>query len=79
MICHKAIAVITGMAHFFMIVHVYYARLVSVRFEHSVCHGSLLRPYINIYIKLIHAHTHTHTQTHTYIYIYIFIYIHLER
>ena len=36
MSCHKATAVITGRAH------IYYAHLASVRFEHSVCRGSLM-------------------------------------
>ena len=32
--------------------HIYYTRLASVRFEHSVCHGSLITTYIyNIYIQ----------------------------
>ena len=47
MSCHKAIVVITGWAHCFHdYIHIYYAHLAYVRFEHSVCHGSL---YIYIY------------------------------
>ena len=34
--------------------HIYYAHLASVRFEHSVCRGSLMAAYI-------YTHTHTHT------------------
>ena len=30
--------------------HMMYAHLASVRFEHSVCHGSLMTTYIYIYI-----------------------------
>ena len=33
--------------------HIYYAHLASVRFEHSVCHGSLM----TIYIIYIYTHT----------------------
>ena len=45
MSCHKAIVVITGWAHCFhdfISIYIYYAHLASVRFEHSVCHGSFL-------------------------------------
>ena len=48
MSCHKAIVVITGRAYCF---HIYYAHLASVRFEHSVCRGSLMTYYIYIYIN----------------------------
>ena len=42
MSCHKAIVVITGRVHCFHdYIHIYYAHLPSVRFEHSVCRGSL--------------------------------------
>ena len=44
MSCHKAIVVITGRAH------IYYVHPASVRFEHSVCCGSLMTAYIHIYI-----------------------------
>ena len=33
-----------------------------MRFEHSVCRGSLMTTYIYIYT---HTNTHTHTHTHT--------------
>ena len=33
-----------------MITYIYYAHLASVRFEHSVCRGSLMTTYIYIYI-----------------------------
>ena len=51
-----------------MITYIYYAHLASVRFEHSVCRGSLMTAYIyNIYNIYIY---------NTYIvYIYIYIYI----
>ena len=43
MSCHKAIVVITGRAHCFHdYIYTYYAHLASVRFEHSVCRGSLM-------------------------------------
>ena len=32
--------------------HIYYARLASVRFEHSVCRGSLMTTNIYIYIHI---------------------------
>ena len=35
-----------------MITYIYYAHLASVRFEHSVCRGSLMTTYINIYIYI---------------------------
>ena len=41
-----------------MITYIYYVHLASVRFEHSVCRGSLMTTYIYIYI-------------YTYIYIYV--------
>ena len=58
--CHKAIVVIPGRAHCFHdFMYIYYTHLASVRFEHSLCHGSLMstyKPYRNpnnkpIYIK----------------------------
>ena len=59
---HKTILVITGRAHCFHdYIYIYYAHLASVRFQHSVCRGSLMTTYIYIYI---------------YIYICIYIYIH---
>ena len=37
-----------------MITYIYYAHLASVRFEHSVCRGSLMTTYITyIYIYVI--------------------------
>ena len=33
-----------------MITYIYYAHLASVRFEHSVCRGSLMTTYIYIHI-----------------------------
>ena len=42
--------------------HVYYAHLASVKFEHSVCRGSLMTIYIYIYIYI-------------YIFIYITMYV----
>ena len=41
MSCHKAIVGITWRMHVLIIIYIYYARLASVKFEHSVCHGSL--------------------------------------
>ena len=35
-----------------MITHIYYAHLASVRFEHSVCRGSLMTTNIYIYIYI---------------------------
>ena len=32
--------------------HIYYAHLASVRFQHSVCRGSLMATYIYIYIYI---------------------------
>ena len=53
MSCHKAIVVITGRAHCFHdYIHIYYAHLASVRFEHSVCRGSLMTTNIYIYIYI---------------------------
>ena len=41
--------VITVKAHFvFMIAYIYEAHLASVRFEHSVCRGSLVTNYAHI-------------------------------
>ena len=34
----------------FMMTYICYAHLASVRFEHSVCRGSLMATYIYIYI-----------------------------
>ena len=45
MSCHKAIVVITGRAHCFHDYIIYYAHLASMRFEHSVCRGSLMTTY----------------------------------
>ena len=42
---HKSIVVITGRAHCFhdcIHIYIYYAHLAFVRFEHSVCCGSLM-------------------------------------
>ena len=47
--------VITGRVYclsFWLHIYIYYVHLTSVRFEHSVCHESLLTSYITIYIKL---------------------------
>ena len=53
MSCHKAIVVITGREHYFHdYIYIYYAHLASVRFEHSVCRGSLMTTYIYIYIYI---------------------------
>ena len=41
MSCHKAIAVITGRAYCFHD-YIYYAYYAFVRFEHSMCRGSLM-------------------------------------
>ena len=51
MLSQKRIVVITGRAHCFHD-NIYYAHLASVRFEHSVCHGSLMTT-IYKYIKSI--------------------------
>ena len=40
---------ITGRVHFFVIT--YYTHLASVRFEHSVCCGSLMTTYMCVYIS----------------------------
>ena len=59
--------------YMFSWLHVYYAHLAFVRFEHSVCCGSLMTTYIYIYIYiyiLIHIYL-------LYIYIYILIHIYL--
>ena len=54
MSCHKAIVVITRRAHCFHdYIYIYYAHLASVRFEHSVCRGSLMTTYIYIYIYIL--------------------------
>ena len=54
MSCHKAIVVITGRAHCFHdYIYIYYAHLASVRFEHSVCRGSLMTTYTYIHIYYI--------------------------
>ena len=37
----------------YMYMHIYYAHLASVRFEHSVCRGSLMTTYIHIYIYIL--------------------------
>ena len=72
MSCHKVIVVINGRAHCFHD-NIYYAHLASVRFEHSVCCGSLMTTYDHTH-KHKHTHTHTHTtHTHTHIYIYIYV------
>ena len=39
----------------YVYIYIYYAHLASVRFEHSVCRGSLMTTYIYIYI-----HTYTY-------------------
>ena len=50
--------------------HIYYAHLASVRFEHSVCRGSLMTTCVYVYMYCIY-----------YIYIiymiYIYIYMHI--
>ena len=48
MSCHKAIVVITGRTHCFHdnIYIIYYAHFASVRFEHSMCRGSLMTTYM---------------------------------
>ena len=51
MSCHKAIMMIAGRAHCFMIWC--YAQLASVRFEPSVCCGSLMTTYG--YIWFLHS------------------------
>ena len=61
MSCHKAIVVITGRAHCFhdyIFTYIYYAHPASVRFEHSVCRGSLMTTYDHLYI-----YTHTLIKT----------------
>ena len=69
--------------------HVYYAHLASVRFEHFVCRGSLMTIYTyfthNIYVyifilyifKYIIYYIYYTYKIYTYIYIYTFIYIHI--
>ena len=43
---HKAIVVITGRAHCFLWLHIYYAHLASVRFEQPVFRGSFMITYV---------------------------------
>ena len=47
-----------------MHIYIYYAYLASVRFQHSVCRGSLMTTYMTTYIYI-------------YIHIYIYVYIHM--
>ena len=64
MSCHKAIVVITGRAHCFHdYIYIYYAHLASVRFEHSVCRGSLMTTYITLLALLVeHSLVHWYRQ-----------------
>ena len=49
MSCHKVIVVMTGRAHCFHDdIYIYYAHLASVRFELSLCRGSLMATYIMV-------------------------------
>ena len=42
---------------------IYYAHLASVRFEHSVCHGSLMTTYITLLALLVeHSLVHWYQQ-----------------
>ena len=45
--------------------HIYYAHLISVRFEYSVCHGYHLRSFIYIYVRVC-----------IYV-IYVYLYMHI--
>ena len=56
--------------------HIYYAHLPSVRFEHSVCRGSLMTTYIYIYIY-IYIYTYIYIYIYIYVYMYIYIYIYI--
>ena len=53
MSCHKAIAVITSGGIVFTTAYIYYAHLAFVRFEHSVCSGSLMTTYITLLAWLV--------------------------
>ena len=54
MICHKVIVVITGRAHCFHdCIYIYYAHLVFVKFDQSVCCGSLMATYITLLAWLV--------------------------
>ena len=56
MIFHKAIVVITGRGHCFhdcIYIYIYYAHLVFVEFDHSVCRGSLMTTYITLLVWLV--------------------------
>ena len=83
MSCHKAIVVITGRAHCFHGLHIYYAHLAFVRFEHFKCHGSLMTTYIYTY-KYIYIYIYIYIYkcnmyVYIYVYIYIYIYIYIYR
>ena len=59
--------------HMFSWLHIYYAHLASVRFEQSVCRGSLMttcRLYIILYMYIIYIMC-------IYIFIYVCIYIYI--
>ena len=64
MSCYKAIVVITGRAHCFRdYIYIYYTRLASVRFEHSVCRGSIMTTYITLLALLVeHSLVHWYQQ-----------------
>ena len=56
--------------------HIYYAHPASVRFEHSVCRGSILCSYIYIYIYIYIWTQNWSTIKDSYILIHIYKYIH---
>ena len=51
MSCHKALGVITERAHYFH--DCIYVHRASVRFEHSVCRGSLMTIYVMLLAELV--------------------------
>ena len=70
--------------------HINYTYLASVKFEHSVCRGSLMTTYIIIYILLyiVHIFIYFHViyiyyiykyiyTNNIYIYIYLYLYIYI--
>ena len=62
--------------------HIYYAHLTFVRFEHFVWHESLLRSFSYTYIYVLYIYfilIYIYTYIYMYIYIYIYIFLHAYR
>ena len=57
--------------------HIYYVHLASVRFEHSVCRGSLMTTCVYIYMYCIYYIYYIYISYIWYIYIYIYICIYI--